>query len=69
MTSMVYCAWRTEHPCPQPNYVHGLLRLEKAWLLDRAEGLGGVQTGSCARAGARASRVLDPANDTDWLKL
>ena len=28
MTSMVYCVVRTEHPCPQPNDVHGLLRCE-----------------------------------------
>ena len=31
-----------------------------AWLLDRVGGLGGVQIGSCARAGARPSRVSRP---------
>ena len=25
-----YCAWRTEHPCPEPNDVHGRLRQNRA---------------------------------------
>ena len=28
MTSMVDCVLRTEHPCPEPDDVHGRLRFE-----------------------------------------
>ena len=28
MTFVVYCVLRTEHPCPQPSDVHGLVRFE-----------------------------------------
>ena len=44
MTSMVYCVLRTEHPCPQPDDVHGLLRCEnRAALLLKCKKSRGVK--------------------------